>query len=369
MNVRDAELLFLQALELDPGDRVGFIMNMAEKSGYSYNLFFSILIGAYDGLEKSIVPIDIKHGKNSRLFKIVPRFTSPDSVATHNALYLELYKLKDLLNEVGNLVFEKEFGKTKIGTNPSPWFESNSCGNGQKIIIQMQQILTETLELPGFARLEYLTTQQSESKFSLPVFFKFIDDACDSYYLKIRSEFPSACLDLFKSLENVIDLAKSLFKNRAISFESEMLEPFRSRLSELEDLRGKVNEEQAQLQSDEKDDIRKGIKTNYTPQQITAIFDKLLQIQYVNRSDRKNFIASFQDKPLPSRWNKFKWLGSRKDCFSFMMDICGDSIKAQDINDKIVQYATDRKSGLVNTNPLTPRDRTNCKRGFLDRLL
>jgi len=370
MKVEDAESIFLKALKLGRAKGVGKIEKVAEKSGYSISLFFGILMGAFDGLEKSIVPID-KHpnGNGSKLFKIIPRYKLNKSEENRAALYLELYQLKDILSDFGNLVFEKEFGKIKTGPNPSHWFESDKPGKGQKIIVQMQQILLETLELPDYARLEYLMTQQSESKFSLPVFFRFIEDACDSCFLKIRSEYPSACLDLFKSLENVIDLCKSLFKARALNFETEMLEPFRNKLADLEDLRTRIDAEQEQLRiGGGNDDARKGIRTDYTPPQLSVIFDKLLKIQYVSSSDRKNFIATFQDKPLPNGWKKIKWSGSRKDCFSFMMDMCGDSIKAQDINDKIVQYAKDRKTGMVNTNPLTPRDRTNCKRGFLDRL-
>lgn len=369
MNVRDAESVFLRVLEINQNDRVEFIWDLAGKSGISYPLYLGILMEAYDGLENSVVPVHSESpGKSSKLFEIVPRYTSPESVEIHKSLFFRLYKIKELLDSFAGKVFEKEIGSINIGAKPSAWLDNNSSGRGHKIILRKQQILLETLELPEFARLEYLVAQQAESSFSMNVFFQFIENASDSYYLKLKSEFPPACLDLYRSLGNISDMQKSYFQKKAARREAEMLRPFREKLEDLISLRSLIQEQQQQIILDSLDTRRKGLLVNRSSQQISDLFDKLTRLQFVSRSDRKYFLSAFQDKPLPNNWNKIKWFGSRKDCFSMMMDLCGDQVKAQDINEIFLQYATDRKSGLVNTNPLSPRDRTNCKRGFLDRL-
>ncbi len=369
MNVRDAESAFLRVLEINQNDRVEYIWNLAGESGISFPLYLGILMEAFDGLENSVVPVHSESpGKSSKLFEIVPKYTSPESVEIHKSLFFRLYKIKELLDAFAGKVFEKEFGSVKIGTKPSAWLDNSSAGRGQKIVLRKQQILLDTLELPEFARLEYLLAQQAESSFSMQVFFQFIEKATESYYLKLKSEFPPACLDLYRNLGNISDVQKSYFQKKAARRESEILQPFRDKLEDLISLRSLIQDQRQQIILDSLDTRRKGLLVNLSQQKISEVFEKLAKLQYVSRSDRKNFLSAFQDKPLPNKWNKIKWYGSRKDCFSLMMDLYGDNVKAQDINEIFLQYATDRKSGLVNTNPLSPRDRTNCKRGFIDRI-
>lgn len=66
--------------------------------------------------------------------------------------------------------------------------------------------------------------------------------------------------------------------------------------------------------------------------------------------------------------NRIKWIGSRKECFSFGMDLYGDNITASELNQRFEQYRTDANTGKRNTNKLIPADRLNCKRGFIQRL-
>ena len=62
---------------------------------------------------------------------------------------------------------------------------------------------------------------------------------------------------------------------------------------------------------DEDTNTDNGINTNYTPTQLSLIFDKLLELRFVKVTDKKNFIAVFRDQPLPIGWKKITWCGSR----------------------------------------------------------
>lgn len=111
-----------------------------------------------------------------------------------------------------------------------------------------------------------------------------------------------------------------------------------------------------------------GLQTKFSPSQLSVIFDQLIKSRYISESSSKNFVAIFQDKPMPEGWDKIKWIGSRKACFSFMMEMCGDEIKALSINNYFVQYRKSSKTGEINSKPLTSHDRTGFKRGFLNKI-
>ncbi|MEI8048926.1 MAG: hypothetical protein WCI92_16205, partial [Bacteroidota bacterium] len=102
---------------------------------------------------------------------------------------------------------------------------------------------------------------------------------------------------------------------------------------------------------DEDTNTDNGINANYTPAQLSIIFDKLLKLRFVKVTDKKNFIAVFQDQPLPIGWKKITWCGSRsrKKFHYFYCQITGvsepsamnqyfvhTSNKAFDSNDKPV---------------------------------
>ena len=111
-----------------------------------------------------------------------------------------------------------------------------------------------------------------------------------------------------------------------------------------------------------------GLKTTQSTDKVKAYYE-VMKGKYIHTSTKESdFIAMFQDKILPLEWNPIKWIGSRKDCFSFMMEMCGDEIKAGTINKYIQQYAIDSKTKKLNTKELTSNQRTNCNRGFLKGL-
>jgi len=111
-----------------------------------------------------------------------------------------------------------------------------------------------------------------------------------------------------------------------------------------------------------------GLQTKFSLNQLSVIFDQLINSRYIAESSSRNFVAVFQEQPLPVGWDKVKWNGSRKECFSFMMDMCGDDIKAQEINNYFLQYRKSNKTGEINTKLLTSHDRSGLKRGFLDSI-
>lgn len=112
----------------------------------------------------------------------------------------------------------------------------------------------------------------------------------------------------------------------------------------------------------------KGLKTIHSEQKIKkylpAMRGKYLHVS----TSEKQFLAMFQENYLPVDWEKIKWIGSRKDCISFMLDMCGEEIKPNVINEYIQQYRVDPKTKNPKMKPLIPADRQNCKRGFLDNL-
>lgn len=111
-------------------------------------------------------------------------------------------------------------------------------------------------------------------------------------------------------------------------------------------------------------DQLKGFKTEYDEIQLKCLFDKLVEGKFIKTSD-KNFIAMFSGENC----TPVEWIGSRKDCFSFFMDMWGEEIKAETINKYVHQSKYDPKTNKPNTKPLKPGDRTNCKRGFIEKLL
>lgn len=121
--------------------------------------------------------------------------------------------------------------------------------------------------------------------------------------------------------------------------------------------------------NDRKPETNRPAVTNcrISPQELRQLLPALIKGGYIDPATTEaQFLAPFISAVLPGE--RIRWTGSRKDCFSFMMDIYSDSIKANEVNSYFEQYATVNGSKKRNTKPLIPGDRTNCKRGFLDRL-
>lgn len=114
-----------------------------------------------------------------------------------------------------------------------------------------------------------------------------------------------------------------------------------------------------------------GLNSKVTdPEILKAIFNKLKALKFIgSETSLVNFLFIFQASEYPINWKPVRWIGSRKDCFSFMHDMIDNSIQAATINQFFTQDGKNPKTKSQNRKPLNPSDRTNARSFFLDWLL
>lgn len=74
------------------------------------------------------------------------------------------------------------------------------------------------------------------------------------------------------------------------------------------------------------EDVKCGIKTDFTLNQINFIFDRLEEMNIVASNSKYNFIAAFQEAPLPDGWDLILWKGYRSLVRYFMDQMAGNDI-------------------------------------------
>ena len=125
----------------------------------------------------------------------------------------------------------------------------------------------------------------------------------------------------------------------------------------------------AQRLEDRKNNATKPAAINClkSTQELKEKFPLLKKGKYIHPSTTEaQFLATFKTDVLPE--NRVKWTGSKKKCFSCMLDVLGEEIKPGEIKKHFIQYAIDPKTNMPNTSDLISRDRSNCKRGFWESL-
>ena len=100
-------------------------------------------------------------------------------------------------------------------------------------------------------------------------------------------------------------------------------------------------------------------KTVYSIEQIQLLFSTLKKKkQILHNADETTFINICLGIEIPFE-KRIKWTGSRKNCFSFMMDLRGNNIKANEVNRSFQQWRVNAK-GVINSKDLQRNDQTNA---------
>lgn len=101
-------------------------------------------------------------------------------------------------------------------------------------------------------------------------------------------------------------------------------------------------------------------KNGFTIEQFQILFNALKQSkQIIHNSDEKTFLNICLGVDIPHE-KRIKWIGSRKNCFAFMMDLRCSNIRANEVNRSFQQWRVNVNKGVVNSKDLQRNDQSNA---------
>jgi hypothetical protein len=101
-------------------------------------------------------------------------------------------------------------------------------------------------------------------------------------------------------------------------------------------------------------------KNGFTIEQFQILFNALKQSkQIIHNADEKTFLNICLGVDIPHE-KRIKWIGSRKNCFAFMMDLRCSNIRANEVNRSFQQWRVNVNKGVVNSKDLQRNDQSNA---------